>query len=147
LASFVRNLPNRASELRELLAHRVAQVPDEGVAFGREADVATDLISQSVDDSTVFLPADLNVNKFVRQVSGRFTEIEQVLEQAEQVGSRITRRPYLEYIDEISKTGVPRVEGHGFGLFVEGRLNFYPNYQVVFAEPSGPNTFKMRLSE
>ena len=46
-------------------------------------------------------------------------------------------RPYDEYIDEIGKTGLCRVEAFGFGLYVDGTLIFYPNYQVALVKPGG----------
>jgi hypothetical protein len=66
-----------------------------------------------------------------------------VLEQAELVGSRIKRRPYGEYIDEIGKTGLCRLEAFGFGLYLDGKLTFYPNYQVALVKPVGANVFEV----
>ena len=60
--------------------------------------------------------------------NARFLEIEQVLEQAEKIGSEIKRRPYSEYIDGIEKTGCCQVEVHGIGpcTSMDGWI-FYPN--------------------
>ena len=57
----------------------------------------------------------------------RFAEIERVLEQAEQIGIAIERRPYAEYIDEIERTGLCRVEAYGFALLIDGKLRFRPD--------------------
>jgi hypothetical protein len=90
----------------------------------------------------VLLP-ETDVRKFIRQITKRFLEIEAVLEQAELVGSRIKRRPYGEYIDEIRKTGLCRLEAFGFGLYLDGKLTFYPNYQVALVKPVGANVFEV----
>ena len=68
----------------------------------------------------------------------RFKKVQQVLEQAEEMGLHIKRRPYSEYIDEIARTGIARVEAFGFALFIEGKLIFRPDYQVhLFVRPVG----------
>jgi hypothetical protein len=143
LTSLVRSLPNHARDLRDLVRQRDAHVQDQGAAVGIVVDATSNWINLTIGENEVHLAPDTNINKFIRQISGRFTEIEQVLEQAEQIGARIKRRPYSEFIDEIEKTGLARVEGHGFGLFQDGKLIFHPDYQVVFARPSGLDSVEL----
>jgi hypothetical protein len=132
LGPFLRSLPNLARDLGELLHQRAAQAPEENAG----TDTRSSMASLTCGQNDVSIAPDTDVNKFIRQITERFTEIEQVLEQAEQIGSRIRRRPYSEYIDEIAKTGICRVEVHGFALFVDERLIFNPNYQVLLARPT-----------
>jgi hypothetical protein len=95
------------------------------------------MVTLSYGEDEICAAPDTGLRKFIRQITKRFLEIEAVLEQAEPVGSRIKRRPYDEYIDEIGKTGLCRVEAFGFGLYVDGTLIFYPNYQVALVKPGG----------
>jgi hypothetical protein len=138
LGPFVRSLPNLASELGELLCQRVQALKESG-----GTGTPNNMVSLSYDQNKILVAPETNVNRFIRQITKRFIEIEQVLEQAEQIGSRINRRPYSEYIDEIAKTGMSRVEGHGFALFVDGRLIFYPRHQVVLVKQQRPNLFQL----
>jgi hypothetical protein len=89
LEPFLKTLPDR-------------QVPAERVASARATGTASDMISMSSGQNTVWIAPGTEVSRFIRQIARRFTEIEQVLEQAEQIGSRIKRRPYDEYIEEIA---------------------------------------------
>jgi hypothetical protein len=57
-----------------------------------------------------------------------------VLEQAENIGLQIVRRPYAEYIDEINETGIARVECHGIGVFGEGKLTFHQSTFTYFVK-------------
>jgi hypothetical protein len=86
------------------------------------------------------------INRFTRQLTKRFIEIERVLEQAEEIGLRIKRRPYSEHLDDV-KTGIWPVEIHGFALFVDGRLIFYPSYQVGLIKEQGSNLQWLGLEE
>jgi hypothetical protein len=147
LTSLVRSLPNHATELRDLVRQRDAHLQDQSAAVGIVADATSDWINLTIGENEVCLAPDTNINKFIRQISSRFTEIEQVLEQAEQIGARIKRRPYSEFIDEIGKTGLARVEGYGFGLFQDRKLIFHPDYQVFFTRPSGPNRVELHRLE
>ena len=83
------------------------------------------------------------INRFIRQLTQQFIEIERVLEQAEEIGLRIKRRPHSEYLDEIANTRIPRVEVHGVALFLDGRLTFYPRHQVALVKQHGPNLFRI----
>jgi hypothetical protein len=145
LSAFLRSLPNLASDLRKLLCQRAPQVVEESVGFPAVTGTVSTMVSLSRGQNTVCIAPDTDVDQFIRQISNRFIEIEQVLEQAEQIGSRIKRRPYFEYIDEVKKTGLCRVECHGFGLFLDGKLIFYPNYRVGFAKPKGPNIVEVHM--
>ena len=78
---------------------------------------------------------DIDKDRFVRQITRRFANIEHVLEQAEEIGRTIKRRPYSEFIDEIGATGCPRVEYHGSALLVGGKLVFRPDYKVATIKP------------
>jgi hypothetical protein len=110
LGPFLKDLPNLASELRK----RLAVGPEEGIEVSRdEPGRASKMVSMCCGKNEVQIAPDADVNKFIRQITRRFAEIEQLLEQAEQIGSRIERRPYSEYLDEIGKSGLARVEGHG----------------------------------
>jgi hypothetical protein len=114
LKPFLESLPKLANELQEaLLRQRNGESSQQAIGVP-ERGVADDMVSVSFGPNTI--------------------EIERVLEQAEEIGLRIKRRPYSEYIDEIAKTGIARVEGHGFGLFFDGRLIFYPSYQAVLVK-------------
>jgi hypothetical protein len=126
LGPFVRSLPKLITELQQ----RLCQRSDE-TDFSRVSET----VHISCGGNEICVAPGVDARKFIRQVTQRFLEIEAVLEQAELVGSRIKRRPYDEYIDEIGKTGVCRVEVHGGGLYVDGKLIFYPDYQVFFVKP------------
>ena len=139
LGPFVQNLPKLATELQQRLCLR-ADRELKGIALRSER------VTLSYGEDKIFAAPDTNVKKFIRQITKRFIEVEQVLEQAQLVGSRIKRRPYAEYIDEIEKTGLCRVEAHGFGLFFGGKLMFYPGYQVALVKPTrGPDTFEVHM--
>jgi hypothetical protein len=118
LGPFVKNLPKLATELQQLLCRRSELALKEGADFS----LGSKMVTLSYGEDKICAAPDTNVRKFIRQITKRFLEIEAVLEQAELVGSRIKRRPYDEYIDEIGKTGVCRVEAFGFGLYVDGKL-------------------------
>jgi hypothetical protein len=114
LGECVRTLPQFAHELRQL----------------QNGAVSTGNISLSHRQDTVWIAADVEVNSFIQQITKRFIEVEEVLAQADKIGLRIKRRPYQDFIDEIEETGIVRCEIHGGGLFVNGKLLFYPDYQV-----------------
>jgi len=148
LGPFVKNLRQHASELQQLLAQRAARGIEQSAESRLSTSIDRKMVTLSCGKSdAICVSTGTNVNKFIRQITKRFLEIERVVEQAEQVGSRIKRRPYSEYIDEIAKTGICRVEGHGFGLFVNGRLIFYPNYQVALVRQAGENSFEVHPLE
>jgi hypothetical protein len=68
-----------------------------------------------------------DMQAFVRHLAKRFRDLEQVIDQALDIGSRIVRRPYDEFIEETRETGISRIEVHGFGLVKRGHLIFHPS--------------------
>jgi len=140
---FLKSLPKLANDIDDRLCQRGGELSQKAAGQPEPTVAAGDMISLSYGPNTISVAAGTEINSFIRQVTKRFTEIEQVLEQAEKIGLRIKRRPYSEYIDEIGKTGIARVEGHGFGLFVDGRLIFHPDHQVAFVRPAGERTFEV----
>jgi hypothetical protein len=140
LSSIVAALPTRKREIRELLRQRAAQTVNQQLA----APVGEDdpgLIE--LGDNTIRIKPGTKVNNFIRQVRARFSAIEQLLEQAEQIGSQITRRPYEEYIEEIDRTGLCRIEVHGFGAFQDGKLIFRPDYHVGVVKPHTEHVYEV----
>jgi hypothetical protein len=82
---------------------------------------------------SIALRPGTDIRKFLLRLRNGLTEkFVQVLEQAGAVGASIERRPYSEFLKEIKQTGASRVESHGYGLFIGGRLNFYPLKQTAF---------------
>jgi hypothetical protein len=138
LGAFVGNLPTLSTELQQRLWRR------SDPSF-KETDFTcgSEMVRMSCGENEICAAPEMDVSKFIRQITKRFLEIEAVLEQAELVGSRIKRRPYGEYIDEIRKTGLCRVEAFGFGLYLDGKLIFYPNYQVALVKSGRPNIFEV----
>jgi hypothetical protein len=144
LKPFLESLPKLANELQEaLLRQRNGELSQQTTGVPERTGAADDRVSVSFGPTTVSVAPGTVINRFIRQLTKRFIEIERVLEQAEEIGLRIKRRPYSEYIDEIAKTGIARVEGHGFALLFDGRLIFYPNYQVVLVKEHGANLFQL----
>jgi hypothetical protein len=80
LAPFLKILPTLASELKDRLRERETAGPRER-------------LSLSCGPNTVLVTPGTELNSFIRQVTKRFSEIEQVVEQAEEIGLRIKRRP------------------------------------------------------
>jgi hypothetical protein len=144
LKPFLESLPSLANELQEaLLRQRNGELLQQATGVPERTEAADDMVSVSFGPNTVSVAPGTVINRFIRQLTKRFIEIERVLEQTEEIGLRIRRRPYSEYLDEIAKTGIARVEGHGFGLFFDGRLIFYPSYQAVLVKEHGPNLFQV----
>jgi len=142
LKPFLESLPKLANELQEALL-RQRNASSQQTIGAPERGAADDMVSVSFGPNTVSVAPGTVINRFIRQLTKRFIEIDRVLEQAEEIGLRIKRRPYSEYIDEIAKTGICRVEGHGFGLFVDGRLIFYPRHRVVLVKEQGPTLYQV----
>ena len=143
LKPFLESLPKLANELQEaLLRQRNGELSQKATGVP-ERGGADDMVSVSFGPNAVSVAPGTVINRFIKQLTKRFIEIEQVLEQAEEIGLRIKRRPYSEYLDGIDKTGICRVESHGFALFADGRLIFYPNYQVVLVKWQGSNLFQV----
>jgi hypothetical protein len=144
LKPFLESLPKLANELQEaLLRQRNGELSQQTTGMPERTGSADESVSVSFGPNTVSVAAGTVINRFIRQLTQRHIETERVLEQAEEIGLRIKRRPYSEYIDEIAKTGICRVEGHGFALLVDGRLIFYPRHQVVLVKRHGANLFQL----
>jgi hypothetical protein len=142
LGPFVKSLPELTSTLQDLLHQPDGQLIRESGGLAAPATGKSEMIRLSCGPNSVSVAPGTEIKRFIRQVTKRFTEVEQVLEQAEVIGLGIKRRPYSEYIDEMAKTGLARVEGHGFGLFVDGKLIFYPKHQVVLVRQVSEKTFE-----
>ena len=143
LKPFLESLPKLANELQEaLLRQRNGELSQQTTGVSERAGAADDRISVSFGPNTVLVAPGTVINRFIRQLTKRLVEIERVLEQAEEIGLRINRRPYSEYVDEAGKTGICRVEYHGYALFFGGRLIFYPSYQVVLVKAHEGNVFQ-----
>lgn len=166
VAPFLKALPELAQELRDLVqgaAHppqeslsQASAVGDELLDLFQRVAHAQTLGQPLVAGDMLFIPHGQNMlcvasgtdmSRFIRQITKRFTEIEQVLDQAEQIGSRINRRPYSEYVDEIGRTGRAAVECHGVALFVGGKLVFYPDHQIAFGKQTGPKSLELYLPD
>ena len=118
LRPFTESLPSLAGELRELCCQRATQTLAPAEVSAPTSEQAH--ITLSRDGSKVIVNLKTDVDKFIRQITRLFIEIEKVLEQAARIGSGIKRRPYSEYIEEIAKTGFAQVEAHGSALFLDG---------------------------
>jgi hypothetical protein len=132
LGPFVKSLPDLKSELQSLICQHSAN----GGKSSNEVTLCR-------GENTVRVAADADVNRFIRQITKRFFEIEQVLEQADKIGSEIKRRPYSEYIAGIEETGLCEVEYHGFALLVDGRLILHPDYRVFFVKEHKPDLYEV----
>jgi hypothetical protein len=144
LGPFLKDLPKLANEIQEaLLRQRNGELSQQTTSLPEQTGAAGDMVTVSWGPNTVCIAPGTEINRFIRQLTKRFIEIKQVFGQAEEIGLRIKRRPYSEYLDEIAKTGICRVEGHGFALFVDGRLIFYPRHQVVLVKELGPTLYQL----
>jgi hypothetical protein len=139
VASFVNELPELANDLQARLRDPSKQ-EDCTVAAG-------DFITVPYGLRSVTVAAGTEINGLIRDVNKRFKEIARLLEQAEEIGLRIKRRPYPEYLNEIANTGIARVEGQGFALLIDEKLIFHPDYQValVRSTSSGSHAFDLTL--
>jgi hypothetical protein len=141
LATAVESISASACELRRLVAD-----PDLAQTNNCAPDKATvrshEFLTFARDEFEVHIVPGANVERFIKQITSRRTELQDVLLQAAEIGSGSTRRPYAEYIDGIKKTGLAQVEYHGFALLVDGRLLFKPDYQVAFVRQVEPNLFE-----
>jgi hypothetical protein len=123
--------------------HKTRHAPESHGASGPHSAAMppNHRITLSFGENEICVAPGADLTKFIRQIVKHASEVQHVLEQAEKIGSRIKRRPYSEYLDEIEETGLARVESHGFGLFVDGKLIFHPNHQVAFVRPQGADLF------
>jgi hypothetical protein len=144
LGPFLKRFPEVATELEARLREGAAPEHEQCAELASMRGTASDVVTLHVGEYLILLDRNADVNKFVRQLNKRFLEIEQVLEQAEQIGSRIARRPYCDYINEIAETGLARVEVHGYGLFIDGTLKFQPSPQVFLTKQREPRRFELQ---
>jgi hypothetical protein len=137
LFQFIRTLPELASQLEDLLCQRSLQASQQNTELAAGSEDNSKMVKLACGRNSVSVEPGTNIKRFIRQMTKRYKEIARILEQAEEIGSRIKRRPYQEYIDEIERTGVCRVEAHGWALFIRGKLEFCPDYKVGFVRPAG----------
>jgi hypothetical protein len=114
LSRFIAKLPTHLDELRQDTARRSSG--DVEWNFG---------------ENEISLDARSNPAKIIRRFEARLHQLEPVLEQAENIGLQIVRRPYAEFIDEINETGIARIQCHGIGVFSEGSLLFTPQHLLI----------------
>lgn len=119
LGPFARSLTERAATLQERVNSQLSSKNETHHTL----DILT-LGSLHVRPRT-----DLKV--FIRHLTERVRELEKIIDEAWRVGSRIVRRPYEDFIDEIRQTGISRVEFYGSGPFIGGRLIFHPSRQTL----------------
>ena len=139
LEPFLKSLPEFADELRDR-CHRDGELSQQAAGLPEPAGAAGGMITLSLGQNTISVDPSTEITRFIRQVTKRFREIEHVLEQAEEIGIRINRRPYSEHIDEIGKTGIARVEAFGFALLIDEKLIFQPAYQIALVKSAGAQT-------
>ena len=128
LELFVASLPKRVNELQELLTANMSADNNHVIAL-------------ACGQNSVHIYSTADPNQVIQELVERCSEIDEVLRQVEDIGSQIERRPYVEYLDEIEATGNCRVEVHGFGLFENGRLSFYPDGRTGLVRRQSENTF------
>jgi hypothetical protein len=143
LRPFLNSLPKLTNELQFAQTQRNRNQSQQTTVLAERTVGGRAMISLSCGSNTVAIAPGIDVPRFIRTVMKRFNEIEQILEQAETIGLRLNRRSHSAYTNEIAKTGICRVEGHGYGLFVNGRLIFYPNYQVICMRKAGETAFEV----
>jgi hypothetical protein len=123
LSSAVADLPRSIDQLKSLAK---SVTPDSD---GHQVELRG-------GEVTIWLNRGADLERFVDQIARRYRAVEPILEQAEKVGSEIKRPPYADYIDEIAKTGVARVVSYGVAFFVDGKLAYYPERQVLLIKPT-----------
>jgi hypothetical protein len=134
LESFLKELPKLANEIQDRPRQRRGEFSQQSAGLSEPSE---GMIKLSWGKNEVLVAPSTNITKFIGQVTQRFKEVQQLLEQAEQIGLQIKRRPYSEYLDELAETGLGRVETFGFALFTDGKLIFRPDYQVALVRPAG----------
>jgi len=148
LHQFMGSLPRIRGDLKQLLAE-LASSPDNSICRGPYLAIKTPdeggaiSITVSPEAELSNLSPDVHLNQFIRQAVKRYAEIARVLKAAEKLGATINRRSYAEYIDELAKTGISRVEYHGSATFIHGALRFYPEHRTFLVREHGPFTFQI----
>lgn len=129
LATVIADLPLYVDKLKELKS------PGDGSHINLVCGENNISVSYAAD-----------IDCFFKQITQRYSEIKQMLPQIEAIGSRIERRPYSEYLDELAKTGIARVVLHGYGVFADGQFSFYPENRTLLIRSSGPegSTFEIQ---
>lgn len=140
---FLKRLSEFATELQNRVCQHDAELIQQASGLSERTVDAGDMIFVPFELTLVAVHPGTRIKEFIRQITQRFTEIKLVLKQAEEIGLGIKRRPYSEYIEEIDKTGICRVEYHGDAYFVDGRLTFYPDHKVAFVRPEGQSGFEV----
>jgi hypothetical protein len=86
LKPFLESLPKLANELQEaLLRQRNGESSQQAIGVP-ERGAADEMVSVSFGPNTVSVVPGAVINRFIRQLTKRFIEIEPVLEQAEEIG-------------------------------------------------------------
>jgi hypothetical protein len=140
LATAVESISASTPELRRLVGD---PAQTDKFASDKATERLHNFLKFARDEFEVSIAAGANVGRFVKQITSRRAELQDVLQQAAQIGSGITRRPYAEHINGIKKTGLCEVEYHGFAMLVDGQLLFKPDYQVTFVRQEGPNLLEV----
>jgi hypothetical protein len=159
LEPFLKDLPKLANEIQDRLrkgrgefSQQSAGLPEPWDRLGALQAMlrpsAEDMFTLSWGQNKITVASSTKITKFIRQVTQRFNEVQQLLEQAEEMGLQIKRRPYAEYIDEVAETGLARVEVFGFAFFVDGKLILKPGSKILFVRPVGTrgDTFEVHPS-
>jgi hypothetical protein len=82
-------------------------------------------------ESLIYIDPTTDIACFISQITDRHAEIEQMLEQVERLGYKIERRPFADYMVEITRTGRARMVLYGVGLFIDGQLRFHPERRTA----------------
>jgi hypothetical protein len=115
LSSVVAGLPLYIDELKSLMKEATPSNNDRITLDRGEARIRMDRVA--------------DVDRFVRQITQRFREIEPILESVERIGSGIIRQPYHEYVQDIGETGTGHLEFYGDAFVVGGELSYRPERQ------------------
>jgi hypothetical protein len=138
LALFVQDLPKILPEVEELLK----ELTSSGGEIRRGSYLAT-LAEFPSEGRVIRIQISSGAKKHAILVPAG-VQFQQVINQAKLLGNSIKRRPYEEYLDELAKIGVGRVESYGFALFMDGHLRFYPERRTLLVRPVTDNTFKVQ---
>ncbi len=121
LSRFIARLPTHLDELNNKLRQNTARRSSGDVEW-------------NFGENEISLDPSFDPAKVIRRFEARLHQLEPVLEQAENIGLEIVRRPYAEFVDEINETGIARIEFHGIGVFSKGKLTFHPSAFTYFAK-------------
>jgi hypothetical protein len=129
LAPFVASLPKHVDKLEETSKNESGGIKR---AFGNKV---------------IYVAPAADLKQVIRQLAKRCSEVEHVLRQAETIGSQINYQPYSEYIDEIEKTHICRMQV-GVAVFDHhGNLSFWADPRDLLAKlTEAESPFSMKLS-